>query len=1073
MGYKPTLQQEKIINSNEKLLIVPASAGTGKTGVMTDRIARIIAEGEAELNEILVITFTKAAATEMKERLFDKLSVYASHMPELYRKLSLFDTASIGTIHSFCSELIKGFFYVADIDPSFSVMEDTQSLALKKEVLSRIFEKYHNRGDVLFGDLAEMFGKRTDEGLRDEIIKMALYAECVTDFNDYAERTSRTCTCEGITARIKMYEAYFKERADKLSELAKRCLARYVDAINALIEAAEIKGDFPENVIEAKKRISALPQLRLTKDEMDEGQIEVNNLYKSLKADWTDMLSLYINRIGDDIEKFKKGDIAVTQLLNKLFEIYLEFEKAYTETKYKRGTLDFFDLERLALKVLADNDAAGQIKSRYKYVFVDEYQDVNDVQERIVSEISSQSSLFLVGDIKQSIYGFRMSDPQNFVRRKNGASENSVVPLTVNFRSHKKILEFVNNIFGNMMTESFGSTDYSGEAVLSGERDTEGICGPVNILYYGDEIGEAHSIVLQIKKLLGSSVTENGKNYVITAGSIAVLSRTKNDLLEVYDLLRAQGIPVSVGYDRELYDGIEIRALKSLLKVIDNPLDDINLYASLRGYFGKLTENELCDIRLAAKAEDSLYAAAVNSDNEKVNRFFEFVSNIRIASASMTADKLISYIVRKTDYRGYLLTLGEGVTRCAVLDSFIASIEGKSESRELSGLLQYLEDSGLKGSVDAYNDGDSIKLMTIHSAKGLEFPVVFICALKHSFNKKTNEILFDKQNGSAIKFYDKTDKSVNYTMRYLENLDNHEYKIVEEELRLLYVALTRAKDMLFLPIEESNKVYDKPFPMASSMEDWVRYVIKNNPIDIRIIEFCSQEDKANKREILFGKPSDEAVRKLKERIEYRYPFEKETEVPVKVTATGIATLSYEAEDNELVYSPDKEKESSVGALLGTAYHKAIENMPILKVGLEDVRSSLADMVKEGKLTADEVALISPKRLVKALGDEKLLSLIEGARIYREQPFLAKQDFGELIDGKPHAMTIIQGVMDLIAVWQDRAVIVDFKYTSNSVAMVERYAPQLNAYKSAAKLILKKDNVKAYLYSLVTNELIEI
>ena len=1076
MSYKPTPQQEKIIYSDHPRMLVSASAGTGKTGVMTDRIVRLIREGKAELNEILVVTFTKAAAVEMKERLFDKLSELAETDVAVCGKLALFDTASIGTIHSFCSELIRTYFYVADIDPSFTIMEPSQANTLKKEIAGKVFERYYRSGDQLFRRLTEIFGGRTHDALVKEMISVGEFAGNIVSFGECAKLSFEKSKTEKTEKRLNMYGRYFREKAQKLRENA---LPSQVEYLNMLIISAQTEGEFPESVARAAAAVKALPIPRLLKAEKGNPvAAEIQEKLKLLKKNWLELLRKYsVFEDESDAEELLSRDSKTFPLLDKLTEVYEKYAAELRDFKYGRGMLEFSDLESLALKILNESSASEQIRNRYKYVFVDEYQDVNDVQEQIISRLGNYGSLFLVGDVKQSIYGFRMSDPRNFLKRRNDPST-EIFPLTVNFRSHKKILEFVNDLFSECMSEEFGGSGYSGESVLSGLRESVGALPPVSVIGIDDKTSAVKVIVSEIAGILGTAITSDGKESIVTPGSIAVLARTKKDLPELFAGLRAAGIPVSVCYSRDLWGGIEIRTLISFLKILDNPFDDVHLYAALSGFFGGFTPDELCDIRLRAGGNMPLYQALAGSEDPKVRKFLGFAEEYRLAAYSMPADRLISRLVLQTDYRGYLLTLPDGINRCALLDCFLIELTDKPECRDLGVFLKYLEEGEMKGNVDAFSEGDSVKLMTIHAAKGLEFPVVILMSAEARFNKAYDgNVICDKETGLAMKYYREEDKSVLTTLKYFLCRDNFEYFTAEEELRLLYVALTRAKDMLIITCSEEERDLCNPVPRASCFADWLAPVLKEEKWQgIKRHVSLNEVPDEKKREIVFGLPDPVALGKAKESLAFVYPY-GEAGVPVKITATGVKDLIADAEENNefVPHDPISSENAKDGfaSERGTAYHKAMEILPFLPLDKAAVERCLRESAEKGEITQEQLSLVSADVLSRALCDKNLSRLLEGASIYREKSFLVRLPFSGLVPGKSDAPVILQGIMDLIAVKENEAAVIDFKFTRDPAGMVKRYAPQLKAYKTAAESIFKNKKVKAYLYSLATNEIKEI
>ncbi|MEG1923619.1 MAG: UvrD-helicase domain-containing protein [Clostridia bacterium] len=1203
--FEATDQQKAVIDEKEKNLLVSASAGTGKTTVMINRIARMLIDKSADIGDLLIITFTTAAAAEMKERLQTNLSENASTYPQLYKKLANLSQASIGTIHGFCSQLIKTYFYVADIDPNFNILEDAQSTALRKKVLDDVFEKYYIANDNLFLELLDIYGKRTEDGLQSIIMKIFEFKECIADFDNWIEKNNDPKTslilCKNVLKnKLLRINEFYKQRAFKLREKAKFVSDRYVEAINILISGKDI----PQNIdfFAIADYLSEVPSpitLRANKMEKSSDYFdEVNDEYKLIKNDWQkeyqNVLEVYTTCGKDEaINRY----FATIKYRDKIVEIINNFDKVYKEEKYSKSKLDYSDLEILTLKILSETKTLQQIRNRYKYVFVDEYQDVNDVQEAIIQKITKENKTFIVGDIKQSIYGFRMSEPQNFINRENlynqNPNENSIVPLTENFRSNSMILNFVNKIFSFAMSKDFGKTDYKSNSVLIGKNDAITSFSPVTLVLYNPDSAkqplkkakespfnddtinknansnesinyndnnneninnniendvkdnEIYSIESKsensneadylfakyIKSIVGTTIEIKGKSQKITFSDIAILSRTKSKLAQLYRVVQAANIPISVCYDREIFKGIEIRALVSYLRIIDNPLDEINLYAAVTGFFGSVDIEQISKLKIE-NSNKSFYEVIFTSENEKVIEFRNRLEKDRFISQSMTADVFITMLVNERDYRGYILTLQEGIERVQILDSFLSSISGKAESCSLSALLKYLSDSEMKGKSSSISDKDSVKLMTIHSAKGLEFPIVFVAGLNKRFNNQKSMALCNKSYGIGMQGSDKAQKRKYTTIGYEANKYADTLKDREEELRLLYVALTRAKYGLYMICEGEIHQQNKPIESVTSAFEWISFALynsDNNDNDscckierIKNVEEYELFNSEKKRSVVFSQIPDykEEENAIRNRIEFRYPYKNDILTPIKLVSNKLKQY-YEDDNEENVMFFDEDMQDNIesngnilsdtknlnnktncnlelnntiinsalindekgaknnnygaeiAAKIGTAYHKIMETIPLQKMDKEQIDRHIQLLVNDKSIQVEIANYIKTDIIKGVLLDEQLHKHLEGKRIYREQPFMAQLDMASITGKFSGTDVILQGVIDLLLINGDEAEIIDFKYTKSLDNIKQRYAPQLNGYKKATEKILKTDKVKTYIYSIKHAKLIEI
>lgn len=1140
--FQPTKEQKRAIESDNAKILVSASAGTGKTTVMINRIVRLLKEGKAKPEDLLVITFTNAAAAEMEERLSAELS---SH-PEMHRVLSGLSAATIGTIHSFCAQLVRTFFYFAGVDPNFAVMDEWQNSAMKKRVMNRVFSEYYQIGDPVFQELIGITGKRSDDRLSEIVEDMLSFRECIPDFNEYLRRNENYRSVfdfhikklgENAEASIRFYS----EKAEKLfacaeNEKLKSALAEFLRILNCgySFDVFGLRDYFAEN---------EFPSVRSGRNDSaadKEAFQAYSSIKKALKSD--------LDRVFSAIKGQTRRGAAIRFLRSrtygdKLVEIFLKFDEQYEKEKVGSGLLDFASLESHAMRILGNDEVLTAVRERYSYVFVDEYQDVNDVQERIISLVSEKADSFMVGDVKQCIYGFRMSEPENFrKRRKLFESEGGdVIDLNGNFRSDGRILNFVNRVFSPIMTEDFGGCDYSVEAMLSGTVSVkESEASGVRIINYEkkpkEKIGfteriergeiyeiekdlpdrdtEGTIIARKIKSLVGTEIEADGVKKAITFSDIAVLARKKETLSSVYNCLISDGIPSRLSSSGDFLRGDDVKQIVSLLRIISNRTDDLSMYNVMTGFFGGFTLGEVCAIAASDKSGSLFDKVKKNYSEPKCEKFIKLFNYYKLASVVCSADMLVNIAVNESGFRRYVYSLERGSERISALDSFMEIIDGLPECRTVSGMLRFLEDCELSGNVTGVNDADAVKLMTIHSSKGLEFPIVFLAGTDGRFRLESKLVICDKNGGITMKCYDPQRRKILDCATYSSNYSIRRRRDAEEELRLLYVALTRAKYGLFVTKEAVVSEDKRPDTVISSAA-WLNSLFMKdaeNGLDEKRRGYSSEFVGYEKEKSHFPLPSERyeerkarlvfaAAEDVKEEIEKIEIIDlsdgKKVFVPRKVVSSK---LKSEFEDSEFRrdYFVDEDGESIPAFLsgpfgnmdadierlkkqkkntaLGTAYHKLIECVRLAPTDSETVECFAKELLKDGFIEEEIYDDIEPEIVVKTTRDEKLRRLIDGCVLLFEQRFVSNLAVNELVEGvDSDEETMLQGAIDLLAVNKEekRAIIVDYKYTGSLRGIKERYYIQLNSYKLAVAKLLPDYDIKAFVYALGQNELIRL
>ncbi|ERI94810.1 ATP-dependent nuclease subunit A [Clostridiales bacterium oral taxon 876 str. F0540] len=904
---KWTKEQELAIKTRHCNLLVAAAAGSGKTAVLVERIIRIITNTDTpiDIDKLLVVTFTNAAAAEMRERIGDAISKALDKNPEsrvLQKQLTLLNNASITTMHSFCLQVIRNNFHRIDLDPNFRIADSTEETLLRGETLQELFEeKYAESEDADNGflTLVESYGGGRDDLKLQEIV-MNLYGFVMS--GPWPEKWVHE-----MTGAFNVDETF-----DFGSSMWGNVLISSIK-----VEILGIKGVVEKTIVLIKDAKGLEPYLSTLMEDLE----LINNLYKLCDSSWNNLYEGFINykfvRIGslnkkaeydkelsekvknirdntikkklnklrDDIFRFSPMEIQ--ESLEKLYpmmkclgELVLQFDEHYKAKKRERGLLDFGDLEHLALSILTVQDEDGnvtpsetalELRNHFDEVLVDEYQDSNNVQEVIINMVSKKltdtPNVFMVGDIKQSIYRFRQAEPGLFLDKyenysiKEGSLDR-VITLYKNFRSREEVINGVNYIFKTIMSKAVGELEYTEEEALNLgadfkplEEDNSIAGGPIEFHIIEkvssseeqsfdeeeevteneesseeeemDDIQlEARVVARRIKELMSDNEGKIFKVYDKTIDKyrpvqykdIVILMRATKSYAPVFvDELLNQGIPVYADTGTGYFDTIEIRTMMSMLQTIDNPLQDIPLVAVLRSPIFDFTPEELIDIRLGAekvpfymalkKYIEDVTEGTNDALKKKVEDFIDTLEMWREKALHIPIDELIWYLFTSTGYYGYAGAMPGGIQRQANLRILFERAR-QFEQTSYRGLFNFVNfinklrtSSGDMGSAKVLGENeDVVRIMSIHKSKGLEFPVVILASCGKNFNLMdiNKTILFHQDLGIGPDYVD-TDRRITYpTIIKLALKRKIKLETLSEEMRILYVAFTRAKEKLII-----------------------------------------------------------------------------------------------------------------------------------------------------------------------------------------------------------------------------------------------------------------------------------
>lgn len=1123
-----TRSQQNVIDFRGKNLLVSASAGTGKTTVMIERIASLIAEGE-DISSFVVVTFTNMAAAEMKKRLANKLAERRNE-PRLAEQLEKLDNASICTLHSFCCDLLRNYFYVVDIDPSFTILDSVTTASLRNAALDETFKKYFKAKDNDFRRVYKIFASgRNDENFKKTILEVYGFSRCLEDFPDWYARTRQNFLQAETSPVLRILQedveknvAYFASETQKVADIAEQAGVTFAPILqsNADNFRKVLQADF-ERMLNGLLTLNllSLPARNAKKDfgadfvteeKVRKAYEEIVKSYKKFRAKYEKLCG------GKSVERLWDETAASVFYVDKLVEILQAFDEEFYQQKKRRGGLDFNDLEHLTLKLLQDEETKNAIAERFKFVFVDEYQDTNPVQEAIVRGISQNASLFMVGDVKQSIYGFRGCDPTIFLDKyltykQHGTGQ--VEELNENFRSNSEILDFVNDVFDFLMTEDYGKVDYAQTARLVGHKPpllkTQSVqidlivnnrCDEESVDEIYDMTAEPQSddklnatqgefIADKINRFVGMAYKDKqGNARRIGYGDIVILTRNLKDrAVDIYNALVEHNIPVIANFKVNGYENKEVREIINLMRAVDNPYNDVYVVGTCLSCIGGFSEDELSQIKIATDefrvpfyTRMQMYVASAKNDviTAKTDSLFAFLNKMRFFAVSATADEFTLKVLNECNYHLYVQGYPNGALRLRKLYSFIDGLKGATYAQSVEKFLTYLDEADEFGAEESLGETNAVRLMTMHASKGLEFPVVIIAATETGFNYDHPAVTKNSKLGLASKYYDFATMRVCGTLGAAACGMFNKLNLQEEEMRLLYVAMTRAECVLDVVGTVTEKELLSPElrkTAADSHLDWLLAALKTkyDNIDggveglVNVHRLTFDADSFQQDLLCEQKWDSDALDK---QLSYRYPYAEQTAMPSKLVSSAL--------DREYIFADDSQfapslSENSDRNFVGTAYHKVYQYTN-LGASREEIAQTVQGLVNEGKIAPEYARQLDQDLIFRTLHNPELQKIMAQGKVYHEQPFMLYVPYDKVAkDGKFSDEVMLQGVIDLLVIGENHAAVVDFKYTSHSDFIKRNYAAQLASYKLAVQKICGISNVDCYVLSIADNQIIKM
>lgn len=897
-----TKEQDQAINDHGKDILVSASAGSGKTTVLVERVLRRILSG-TPVSSLLIITFTKAAAREMKERIKQKISDQLEVEPDnqfLRSQLLDIDTANISTIDSFCLDVIRRFYYVIDLDPQFSVLTDeTQAELLKERALREIEADYLEEGNLDFQAFYDNFsGDRDADGARNLLLQ--LYNTATSEPN-YEKFLNNLPTCYEVGDNLidsnlwqqQIKPLLIKEVSDLKTEVENLLAEPEFDGPD-LVKVKEnydifsnrldyflesLDSDRPYNEIRANLMNCKFEKsVRKSKKWSDES-VEVYQESQDLKSDLNDQLKKIF---ASFFVVEEKEQVAVLQKAEKLVRTIVESEKKliqkFGQLKREQNLIDYSDMEQFAFSILTTDTSNAHIAQEYyqekfNEILIDEYQDVNALQENIIRAIKKkgQNTLFMVGDVKQSIYGFRQARPDLFLSKyhtygKDNDSEKII--LADNFRSTKRVTKTVNDLFNPILTTNFGGIDYkkegqlqfgasyypadlptASEYIFTDKKQTQSAYEE----HYGDEMdfSEIQMVIARIKQLKEENFQVWDRRTQLKRpleySDIAIITRTRSDNLQVMQEFAKADLPLFVTDAQNYFQTFELIMIMDYLRLIDNPQQDIPLVAVMRSPLFNFKEPELAQIRVKTRTGNFYTAltsfASVNSPlGKKCKEFLQQLESLRSFAATHRISELIWSIYEKTHLLEIVTGLPNGQQRRVNLESLYERATSY-ESAGFKGLYQFISfiermrknQKDLAQPLLSDKADNAVKLMTIHASKGLEFPVVFVMGLGHHYQTRDlsgNFTISQKELGLTIK---EKNYRIDSLVKSLADVQKRQ-QMLEEEARILYVGLTRAQQKLILvasvnEIENKQKKWLTKLDQRTNTIPLVKKINAQSPLD--------------------------------------------------------------------------------------------------------------------------------------------------------------------------------------------------------------------------------------------------
>ena len=1133
MSPKWTEQQLKAIEPADRLTVLSAAAGSGKTTVLVARALNLLLDEENPVSaeKMLIVTFSNASAAEFKKRIEKGINEKIKENPTnnyiKMQKMAL-QKADISTIHAFCIKLVKENFQGLDISPDFTICDDVQASLLHEKAITQAMNYGYSLPE--FKELVSFYGKSSsDKYIRDFLRQMDYFFSALPHPTKSAKSMARQYTTgkdildspayTQLSNTMIMYADYLLYLAQRMDHIYQNSdftgyeegiIACKVHAQNIL---ASIQNDGLNNL--AILLDMPAPKLGRAKPACSESSAIKDQVYKEFTKIIDKMAEIcqYLNT-----DRYKQDIDSTAKYVNVLFDVYVEYQRILLENKKERKSFEFSDFEHFALQLLQNEngqptDLALSLREHYEYIMEDEFQDTSFVQDAIFTMIAreNQSNLYVVGDVKQSIYGFRKASPEIFLAKRqiglDNADKGNTIFLPHSFRSSYAVIDGVNHIFHNLMSNLVGGVEYDEHEKLMTLKEKDNSVGVKLQLYQENEAENTAKAISQMIKD-GYQIEENGVLRPVKSGDFCILMRNAKHFGEYKAELEKLGFEAFVRDDELIINKPEVQSIVNLLRVISNPMQEVYLTATMFGDIFGFSLDEILQIRTENK-EVNLYKALALSATPKAVYLLELLKDFSYIAGVYSADKLIDYLCKKTNYYQRLAFTTDGNEKAENIRWFIdfAKNWAKTHPSDLSAFLRWVDAyiaTGKGGSDDAQKSEKAIAIMTMHTSKGLEFPVVFVTGLTTKFNKqdKSKRLLLDTQLG--IGMYANHSFGYNHsTLNIAAIKDKMDDTSASEEMRLLYVAFTRSKNLLVLSGEYNRSFSEtaiektvactmgKPHPAmlrtATTPMHWIISALRHHKAVADMYSF-GVEDKNIPQSIAVAlyeddNKQDEAiiqyteetltvaadVEKIKENLSYTYPHLARTKLPIKLSVSEIAKST-----QITLAKPDFiNNGKATAAEKGTAMHRFAQHADIL-LARTNLENEISRLEKDGRINR---SLLNVAALEKFIFSDVATMILNSEKVYTEKDFLVPYNAGSALNDNQYANDeiIIQGVMDCVLENGEEITIIDYKtdFIHSMDQLKARYSRQLELYRHGAKQLFGTNKVKCILYSFHLNKHIEV
>ena len=1156
--------------------------GSGKTTVLVERIINKIINEKIDIDKLLIVTFTNAAASEMRQRILEALYEKIDENPEnenLQKQIILLNKANISTIHAFCLEVIKNYFYEINISSNFRIGDNQEIELLKQETLEETFEELYEKNDEKFVNLVNMYGGyRDDEDLKELVLKIYKYSqsmpfpeewiiENVEKFNvqneiekDFSKTVWGKILVEDFKDEIEDCIAELKKAEEKLKqeEDLQKHYCVIIDDIDRLQTLLKEKNNW-DDIYEYLMNFSfdTWPKAKI--------ENEVKEYSKNIRDSVKERIKAITKKIFIYSSKEANEDInSMYNMLDSLAMIILKFTERYQKNKKEKNIIDFNDIEHFALKILVQKDESGKYqpteiaklyKNKFEEIAIDEYQDSNLVQEYILTTISKDNNIFMVGDVKQSIYKFRQARPELFLEKydkyelstnnEKNCEKDTKIQLFQNFRSRKNILDLTNIVFSNIMSKKLGDIDYNENEYLNCSANYEKpeenkkIAGKVelDIIDLAEEMEEteteaeeiiekneieARFVANRIKELLEDNyyVYDKKQGYrKATYKDIVILLRTTSNVASIYEKeLNKLEIPVFSDTSSSYFETEEIQIVLSTLKIIDNPNNDIPLVTVLRSPIANFTDNELIEIRLNSK-NTSFYEALLETLNNeeddklkaKIKDFFNMLEDWQEKQEYLGLDEFIWYLYESTGFYDYISSSLDGEIKIANLKLLFEKAKDyeKASFKGLYNFINYIDKiskgTGDAGAAKLIGENENVvRIMSIHKSKGLEFPVVFLSGTGKQFNLQdlNQSVLLHQDIGFGPKVID-YERKIEYNTLAKEAIRNKLLnETISEEMRLLYVALTRAKEKLIITgydknLEKSIKEKEEIVTNASKISitnirktktylNWLELVYLKekekleNILEVNFynkanIEKTDEEEHGGNYKSIeewFEQNCKDDNEKIDKILNWEYKYEESTKIEGKASVTEIAKGSRK-ELKEIETKPKflEETENLSKAEIGTLTHLIMQKLNFKEdYDKQKIINLLERLVSEKVITEKQAESIDITGIIKFINSKIYKELKNAKSIYTEQPFYIYLTADEIYGNGIKEKILVQGIIDLYYInANNKIVLVDYKtdyvVLGKEQELIDKYKKQLEIYKRAIEQSLNSKVEEAYIYSV--------